>query len=147
MTLEDAQIGIWGHIAEICKGNEWAHRWLDQALTAAQVWDNCVDSGDKPDPKQADAVFLALITEWPLNPWFNSNKAALVPVMVNAISAWRFSDQDPRARQRAYDVGSELICTAAFIIGGQALVDKHMPKVRQLCLEAQIANDRMDKAA
>ncbi len=144
--LSEAQLAIWGHIAEICKENAWAHRWLDQALTASQVWDNCVDEGDVPCPKQADAVFMALITEWPLNPWFNANKHVLVPVMVNAISAWRFSDADKRARQRAYDVGTELICTVSFLLGGQAAVDRHMPEIRRLCLEAQEANDKLGEA-
>ena len=144
--LNLAQRAVVDHVNVICSDSPWACRWLHQALNASQVWDNCVDQNDKPNPDQADGVFMALITEWPMNPWFNANKAILVPVMVNAISAWRFSDSDKRARQRAYDVGTELICTTAYLLGGQALVDKHLPDVRRLCLEAQLANDRLEVA-
>jgi len=144
--LNEAQRLIVDHVNVICSGNPWACRWLHQVLNASQVWDNCVDGNDKPKASQADDVFVSLITEWPINPWFNANKMVLIPVMVNAISAWRFSDSDKRARQRAYDVGTELICTTAYLLGGQELVDKHMPEVRRLCLEAQVANDTLEVA-
>ncbi len=126
---------------KVCAANKDAYEWYDSLLQVAQVWDNCVDAGDTPDPQQADSVFTALVTRWPLNPFFNQYKAILVPVMVNSISAWRSSDGRPAQRPRAYDAATEVLCTIAWLLGGQSRVDQYLPAVRNVCLELQLAND------
>jgi len=142
MTQKEALTRIYDIVGEIC-GDDWqAKRWLCQLMTVAQVWDNFVDSGDKPHAGQVDEVFTALLLEWPNNSFFRANIATLLPAMANAVSAWKFSDAEKRARQRAYDVGSELIGAVAFLKGGHSLHSRYMPEVRALCLALMDANDK-----
>lgn len=118
-----------------------ALEWYLDLQDIAQVWDNCVDAGDEVNGRQADQVFMALTTRWPLNKWFQEHRASLIPVMVNVIAAWRFSDENPQSRPRAYDIVTEPFCTVAFLIGRQALVDKWSAEIRRLALAACEHND------
>lgn len=75
------------------KLNEWvkdpfAVAFILQFSDTCELFDDIIDR-DKPiEDGQAVRVLFALLTEMPLNPFFDKYKAMLIPVIVTGINAW-----------------------------------------------------------
>jgi len=128
---------------QLCQQTPGSFEWFSDLLEAGLVWDHIVD-GDTLDVAMADRVFVALVTRWPLNPWWTRNAVVLVPVLINAISAWRWSNQKNAPKDRAYDIYTEVPATMAFLIGGQAAVDHYLPRLRDLAQARLIEDEQED---
>ena len=82
--------------------------------------------------------------EAPLNPFFNKYKESLIPVIVNAISSWEYSNEQGAPKYKAFDIYTETACTIAFLIGGKEAVDKHIPEFRRLEWQICQEDDAID---
>jgi hypothetical protein len=136
------QLAYYEVLREICNSNNNAYRWLCQAIPSASIVDHVVD-GDLIDFKVFDHVVKGVLLEWGLNDFFLKNSRYLIPVMSAAMSAWQFSVGDMK-RVKHYDIYSELPCAVGFILGGQQLVDRFSPKLRQLVAQLMDEDNRRD---
>lgn len=131
MELTPTQITIWQHMEKICEGNPDALAFYAGLSDAVLTWDHIVDD-DGVEKDMANRAFNFLLVDAPMNPFFDQYKAALVPVIMNAISAWHFSNKEGSPKYKAYDIYTEVACTMAFILGGRQAVEKHIPAMREL---------------
>ena len=111
-------------MSELCAERKDALTWLTQLWGLAMTWDHLVD-GDLLDLPLAERTFEALLLEWPANPFWKSYAAALMPVLANALAAWRTGE-----RARDYDIYCETACTVAFCLGGNEMVKRFSPRIR-----------------
>lgn len=116
-------------VQQICQSEPLAYKWFHQIIEAALVWDHLVD-GEAIDPQMANRVMSALITEWPLNGFVQRYAQTLIPVIVNAISAWKHSYEKDEPKIKALDIYSEIPTTIAFILGGMEMVNHYSPQIR-----------------
>lgn len=130
-------------VRQMCGANEQAFVWFLAVLETATVWDHCID-GDGVAPAMADRVFTALTTEWPLNDWWLQHRAALVPALVAARSAWRWSNRPAAPKFKAYDIYTEIPATMAWLIGGNALVERAIPTIRELAFALMHEDEARD---
>jgi hypothetical protein len=126
-------------VSEICFGHPLAEQWFWQLIDAADVYDHAIDL-DPQNPAQVHRAFEAMCVEWPLNGWFRHYAHVLVPVVSAAMSAWRHDGRGPKSA----DINSEVINAIAFLIHGQAGVNRWMPRVRELVALARSEDLRRD---
>lgn len=129
-------------VAEICSGHPMAYRWFCQVMEAALVWDHVVD-GDPVSTKDANATFVAMSLEWINNPFFYAHRAALTPVLMNAIGAWMHSKPDT---VKGYDLYTELPTTLALVIHGTEAAQKCGGAIRHLIERERWEDTRRDHA-
>lgn len=113
-------------------------------MEAALTWDHIMD-GDPIDKDVADRAFMALTIGWPMNEWFIKNRVILVPVMVNAISAWKHASIVGTPKIKAYDVYAEVACTMALLLGGLTAVKVYGPKIRELTQAMCLTDEQRDE--
>ena len=150
MTTDAKQIqdafddDLWAYIAEIFSGNDWALLWFKQLQNVVGFWDKIADCDvDKVDAQQLNDFFEILLIHWVYNPFYQQNKIVLTPVIVNSISAWKASN-GVNPKFKAYDITTEVACTMCMIIGGIPMINKHMPKLREMCWRACQLDDVTD---
>lgn len=124
---------------QVAAGDDAALRFCVSISAISKTWDHIID-GDPIDKEQANAAFLNLVLEWPINPFVRAHAASLVPVMAATISAWKHSEM-PGCRIKAYDAISEVWSAVAFILGGWQRVNAVMPAVRAALVAQCQAND------
>jgi len=130
-------------VEELCQPAKGAYRWFEQVMETALLWDHVID-GDEIEAKRVNFVFNALTTEWVFNDFFHTNRALLVPVLVNCISAWKHSNISPSAKIKAYDIYTELPCVLALVIHGQEGVQRYMPRIREMMDRERWLDTRRD---
>lgn len=55
---------------------------------ACELFDDVVDKDKDIPESHAVRVLFNLLTELPLNPWWDAHKGALIPVIITGINAW-----------------------------------------------------------
>lgn len=130
-------------VEELCSPDVFAFDWYKQLLNAALMWDHLVD-GDAADPLVVNRVMEFLITEWPINPFLKKYGEHLMPAMVAAIDAWKFSYRDGISKDFAYLVYADVPCAIAFVLGGNMRVRQFMPRIRELVLKLRLEDDVKD---
>lgn len=69
-------------------GDPNAVAFILQFSDATELFDDLIDK-DKPiEDEHVIRVLFSLLTEMPMNPFFDKNKGAIVPVIVTGINAW-----------------------------------------------------------
>lgn len=69
-------------------GDPHAVRFILLFSDACELWDDLID-GDKPiSPDHVHRAFFSLLTELPLNPFFDRFKPQLIPLLITGINAW-----------------------------------------------------------
>jgi hypothetical protein len=131
MTHTETQLAIWRKMEEICKGDEDAFKFYNGLCDSVLTWDHIIDD-ESVDPETAERAFQFLLLDAPLNPFFQRYKDSLVPVIMNAVSSWKFSNGQGAPKIKAYDIYTEVACAIAFILGGREAVEKHIPELRQM---------------
>lgn len=124
----------------MCGANVAALNWLVQISQLSLLWDHIAD-GDPIDQRHADLVLTALMTEWPINPFWQANMATLSLTISNAILAWK-SSHLPGQRIKAYDVATEVFCAVAFLLGGHSKAAQYSAEVRALAQRMMEENDQ-----
>lgn len=132
---------FYGVVAEICGKNEPAREWLSELWALTFLWDHVVD-GDLVNIAQAELALEAVTLKWPLNAFYQKFGAALVPVLSNALSAWRDG-----GREREYDIYTEAALAVALCLGGKEWAKQFSPRVRALAKQMRMEDDRKDKVA
>lgn len=143
LELSEANQRYLAAVRGLCDRQPQAFAWFLCVLELATVWDHCID-GDGVSPAMADRVFTAVTTEWPLNEWWLTHRAALVPALVAARSAWRWSNRADAPKFKAYDLYTELPAVMAWLIGGNALVETALPTIRECALALLEEDERRD---
>lgn len=143
LALSEANQRYLGLVRQMCGVQQAAFAWFLCVLELATVWDHCID-GDGVAPAMADRVFTAVTTEWPMNEWWLTHRAALVPALVAARSAWRWSNRPDAPKFKAYDLYTELPAVMAWLIGGNALVETALPGIRECALALLAEDERRD---
>ncbi len=130
-------------IAEMTASEPLATRWIHQVIETALVWDHVADK-DPIDFQMTDRVFKNLTTEWPMNGFLIKYAASLMPVLSSAISEWQASYLEGMPKHGAYAIYTDVPSAVAYIIGGQDLVDKYMPRIRKLVHELHLEDEIRD---
>ena len=139
----ETQLTIQNTMVEICGKNVHAIEFWMGLNDAVMTWDHIVDE-EEINKTWADRGFKFLLIDAPMNPFFTQYRDSLVPVILNAVSAWEFSNEDGAPKIKAYDIYTEVACTMAYILGGRQMVDKYVPEIRRLqwqnCQEDDLAD-------
>ena len=115
----DARLAVW-------IGDEAAIAFIVQFFDFCEVIDDIWDA-DKPVTREdATRILFAMLTELPLNPFFDRFKHQLVPIMVTGINAWldandleRGSDNDKAFAYVLRDWYAELIAFVIYLVRGR----------------------------
>jgi len=107
-------------------GDPWAVRWIVGFGDVCEVWDDLIDGDKTVTDEDIHRVFWALLTEMPLNPFFDRHKHQLVPLLVSGINAWMDANHlergSPNDRVFAYvlrDWYMELVAFVIFLTRGR----------------------------
>ncbi len=139
----ETQVAIQARMTEICGDNLFALQFWQGLCDSVLTWDHITDD-QEVDKTQAHRAFTYLLVDAPLNPFFDKYKESIVPVIMNAVSAWQFSNEDGAPKIKAFDIYTEIACTMAFIIGGREAVEKHIPEIRRLQWQNCQEDDALD---
>lgn len=131
IVLEKSSQEYLALLSEMCGPERHAYVWMEQLVRTALVWDHFIDK-DAVNPDLVNYVMESLVTEWPLNPFLRKYAESLIPTVVAAISAWKFSYTEGVPKDFAYNVYSDVPAAVAFIIGGNKKVQQYMPRIRNL---------------
>ena len=143
MNLTESQIEIQDRMEVICEDNVYALQFWRGLCDSVLTWDHIQDD-DPVDKRTEYRAFNFVLVEAPLNTFFNKYKESLIPVIVNAISSWEYSNEQGAPKYKAFDIYTETACTIAFLIGGKEAVDKHIPEFRRLEWQVCQEDDAID---
>jgi len=104
----------------------YAVQFIVQFSDACELFDDLIDK-DKPIPDDhVVRVLFVLLTEMPLNPFFDRHKTALIPVIVTGINAWldanqleKGSDNDKVFSYVLRDWYAELVAFVVYLTRGR----------------------------
>ena len=104
----------------------YAVQFIVQFSDACELFDDMIDK-DKPIPDDhVVRVLFVLLTEMPLNPFFDRHKTSLIPVIVTGINAWldanqleKGSDNDRVFSYVLRDWYAELIAFVVYLTRGR----------------------------
>lgn len=107
-------------------GDKFAVSFIIQFSDACELFDDLIDK-DKPIlDEHVTRVLFVLLTEMPLNPFFDRNKVQLIPVIVTGINAWldantleKGSDNDKVFAYVLRDWYAELIAFVVYLTRGR----------------------------
>jgi hypothetical protein len=85
-------------------GNQSAVNFLVILSSIAELWDDLIDGDKLPPKEEIDKIFWGALVELPTNEFFQQNKAFFMPLIIQAITAWRDSTalEKEGERGRAY---------------------------------------------
>lgn len=121
-----------------------ALEWIGQVQNLAWCWDHAVD-GDPLDTAAFNEVMGQVLLEWPANPFYRQNLAALVPALAVCIDAWKRSDATQEERILAYAPATDLMVTVLFLVGGRQRVNEFGCRFRELARTICICNDTVER--
>jgi hypothetical protein len=118
-----------------CRDNVYALQYLGMMMDAVEIWDDMVDKDKPVADADINGVFFSLMLGLPQNPFFDQNKAFLLPITLMCVNAWFDANlleksEDIRLRQSAWwlkQMGVELYGAVAYLCGGF----EHMRKISQ----------------
>lgn len=80
-ALRDEKLRSW-------VGHEDAVEFITQFAHVCEVWDDLIDRDKDLSDAAIHNAFWMLLTEIPLNPFFDQFKRQLIPLMISGINAW-----------------------------------------------------------
>lgn len=122
---------------------EWpdAADLVDVLIRVSSVYDHLIDD-DEHSKEDVHRMVRLLVYDLPLNRFFAEHRTMLLPIVMNAISAWRHADSDDFCRVKVGDIASEIGCAALLVAGGPDRLEQYGIKVRSFASEMVKANDR-----
>lgn len=90
---------------------------IRQMISFTATYDHIVD-GDEFTVNQVHGMVDILLRGLIQNPFYINNVNLYVPIIINAIHAWRYADDCPEYRVKVGDVLSELGCAMLYLSGG-----------------------------
>lgn len=131
-------------MSEICASDEHALKWFDQFKECIMFFDHVYDDDGGYPKSEIVRVMKHMIVDWGINPFYRRNSILLSTVILNCISAWEFSNLPEYPKFKSYDGYGELATTIAFMLGGHELVDKHIPRLRELVYKLYLEDELRD---
>lgn len=118
-------------------GDADAVRFLLDYFDACELFDDLIDK-DKPiEDEHAVRVLFNLLTELPLNPFFDRFKENLIPMIVTGINAWLDANdlESGNDNQKAFayvlrDIYCELIAFVIYLTRGRDYMREHSMEIR-----------------
>lgn len=118
----------------------------------AEVWDDLIDA-DKPVSKdRLNRLFTALLTELPLNPFFDKFKVQLTPLLLVGINAWhdanvleKGSDNDKAIAYVLRDWYVELVMFITCLTRGYTKMREHSLEIRRFFSQHESLPAYMEK--
>ena len=117
---------------------------IRQVITFTATYDHIVDE-DEYTTDQVHVMVNVLLHGMPLNGFYVKYLAVLLPIILNAIHAWRYADTCPEYRIKVSDVLSELGCSMLYLSGGMSRLNEHGNHWRDLTLNLLKASDTRGK--
>jgi DNA-binding FadR family transcriptional regulator len=133
------------------RGNADAIRFVQALTTVYDVWDDLTD-GDPATPQQVDQAFYLALIDIPTNPFFQTHRGVLQPLIVTGMLGWWSANdlerlQSERARRVAYVSRcdpADVIAMCAALVGGMDWARACMPEVK-LFINSESPEDYMDE--
>lgn len=134
--------------------DEHAVRFIIHFSDACELFDDLEDQ-DKPlEQGHANRVLWNLLTELPLNPFFDTYKWQLVPIIVTGINAWQdaneFEKGDAHEQSLAFvlrDVYMELIAFVIYLTRGRDYLRKVSLEIRRFFMHNETLDEYRRKLA
>ena len=142
--------------------NSLMHNWVKDVhavqflLTigsVAEVWDDLVDKDNEVTESEINKTFLALLTELPLNPFFDQYKFRLVPLMVTGINTWqdsnilsKGSDNDKAMAYVLRDWYVELVMFVVYLLHGYEAMRNVSIDIRRFFSQHESLQAYMEKS-
>lgn len=141
--------------------NSLLHLWVNDIhavnflLTignVAEVWDDLIDGDKEVTPDALNRTFMSVLTQLPLNPFFDKHKFQLVPLMVTGINTWQDSDLLAKGNETdkamAYvlrDWYVELVMFVVYLLHGYDAMRKVSMEARKFFSQHESLQDYMEK--
>jgi len=135
-------------------GDENAVRFIINFSEACELFDDLIDQ-DKPlEDGHVVRVLWTLLTELPLNPFFDTYKFQLVPIIVTGINAWldanEFEKGDEHEQSLAFvlrDVYMELIAFVIYLTRGRDYMREVSLEIRRFFMHNETLEEYRRKLA
>jgi hypothetical protein len=141
------------------KLHEWlvdphAVRFVVDLGDTAELFDDIIDGDKDPDPAHATRVLFKVLTEIPMNPFFERFKGQLVPILVTGINAWLDSNTlekgDENDQVFAYvlrDWYMEFVSFVIYLLRGRDYMRSVSMEVRSFFTHHETLDEYRDKLA
>ena len=117
---------------------------IRQVITFTATYDHIVDE-DEYTTDQVHVMVNVLLHGMPLNGFYVKYLAIFLPIVLNAIHAWRYADTCPEYRINVSDVLSELGCSMLYLSGGMGRLNEHGNHWRDLTINLLKTSDKRGK--
>lgn len=118
----------------------------------AEVWDDLVDKDKPVSDDRLNNAFTVMLTELPLNPFFDRYKTQLTPLMVAGINAWqdanaleRGSDNDKAMAYVLRDWYVELVMFVIYLTAGRHTMRAASLELRKFFSSHETMQDYVEK--
>lgn len=119
-------------------GDMSAVQFIVQFSDACELFDDLIDKDKRIPDEHVTRVLFVLLTEMPLNPFFDRYKMQLIPVIVTGINAWldantleKGSDNDKVFAYVLRDWYAELIAFVVYLARGRDYLRTVSMDIRQ----------------
>lgn len=117
-----------------------------------ELWDDLVDNDKIITRNRVDSVFWTILTELPLNPFFDRYKHQLIPILVTGINAWQDSNELEKGtvsdKMFAYvlrDWCREFICYVVYLTRGREYLRSVSMEIRKFFTGHETIDQYMEK--
>lgn len=136
-------------------GNDAAVDFIQDFAHVCEVWDDLIDRDRELTDNEIHAAFWVLVTELPLNPFFDQFKRQLIPLLVTGINAWMDANEMERSPLRndrvfAYvlrDWYMEFVSYVIYLARGREYLREVSLDVRAFFTNHETLDDYLEKLA
>jgi hypothetical protein len=132
--------------------DEHAVRFVLDVGQVAEVWDDLIDKDKDVDARDINHVFFTLLTQLPLNPFFDRYKFQLTPLMITGINTWHDantletgSDNDKAMAYVLRDWYIELVMFVVYLLHGYKKMREVSMEIRRFFSQHESLQDYMEK--
>jgi len=123
---------------QVLRGNRSAVEFCQSLFRVSQTLDDMIDGDKNITQNQVMSAFWQSLIEIPGNPFYRANEAYLRPMMAMALQDWRDSvflerSGDEHQQTLAFVLRDQLtgvVVQCAYLVGGEAWMEAHGPKIR-----------------
>lgn len=142
--------------------NSLLHNWVKDVHavqflliigSVAEVWDDLVDKDKEVTEAKINQTFLILLTELPLNPFFDKYKFRLIPLMVTGVNTWqdsnilsKGSDNDKAMAYVLRDWYVEIVMFVIYLLYGYEAMREVSIDIRQFFSQHETLQAYMEKS-
>ena len=117
---------------------------IRQMINFSATYDHIVD-GDPYTTEEVHGMVDILLRGLVQNSFYVTHVNVLLPIIINAIHAWRFADECPEYRIKVADGLSELGCTMLYLTGGKKRLNEWGNHWRKMCIKVLNSSDKEEQ--